>query len=82
MLLRCICNNEQQTLQTLLEQPYIEMAKATGKNEFIIELEGGDTECSELLAALVKGGMRISEFKRQSTGLEELFMNITKGDVQ
>ncbi len=82
MLLRCICNNEQQTLQTLLEQPYIDMAKATGKNEFIIELEGGDTECSELLAALVKGGMRISEFKRQSTGLEELFMNITKGDVQ
>jgi ABC-2 type transport system ATP-binding protein len=81
LLLRC-CGSDEKTLKRLLEQPYVEEARETAANEFVIELDGGDNECAELLANLIRNDIRVAEFKRQATGLEELFMNVTKGEVQ
>ena len=81
LLLRC-CEADENTLKKLLEQPFVEEAREAAPGEYALELDGGDEQCAELLANLIRQEIRVAEFKRQSTGLEELFMNITKGDVQ
>ena len=81
ILLRC-CGKTEGTLKRLLEQPFIAEAREAAPNEFVIEIDGGDNECAELLNNLIQNKIRVAEFRRQSTGLEELFMNVTKGDVQ
>jgi ABC-2 type transport system ATP-binding protein len=43
---------------------------------------GGEEACWELLAHLVRNGYRVVEFHQQQAGLEELFMNVTRGEVQ
>jgi ABC-2 type transport system ATP-binding protein len=47
-----------------------------------VDLTGGEEQCWELLANLVRGGYRVVEFHQQQAGLEQLFMNVTQGDVQ
>jgi ABC-2 type transport system ATP-binding protein len=47
-----------------------------------VELTGGEEGCWELLASLVRGGHRVVEFHQQHAGLEQLFMNVTQGEVQ
>ncbi|MHB1421731.1 MAG: ABC transporter ATP-binding protein [Gemmataceae bacterium] len=46
------------------------------------DVTGDDESCWELLAHLVRGGYRVVEFHQQRAGLEELFMNVTEGEVQ
>jgi ABC-2 type transport system ATP-binding protein len=65
----------------LLEMPNVETARVVG-NEVLAEVNGAEEACTELLAALVHKGHRIAEFKHQRAGLEEIFMKITKGEVQ
>lgn len=81
VLLRC-CGDNGDTLKKLLEQPFINEAREASPGEYVIDIDGEDDECAELLSNLIRGGVRVAEFKRQSTGLEELFMNVTKGEVQ
>lgn len=47
-----------------------------------VQLEGGDDEAADLLAKLVKDGIRLTSFSEIATGLEEIFMHVTKGIVQ
>jgi ABC-2 type transport system ATP-binding protein len=56
-----------------------ELAERDGGIE--IELGGGDDEAAALLAKLVAGGLPIVEFVELETGLEEIFMRVTKGIV-
>jgi ABC-2 type transport system ATP-binding protein len=46
------------------------------------DVSGGEEDCCELLANLVRQGHRVVEFHQQRAGLEQLFMNVTQGDVQ
>jgi hypothetical protein len=46
------------------------------------DVVGGEEACCELLTHLVQNGYRIVEFHQQRAGLEELFMNVTRGEVQ
>ncbi len=50
--------------------------------ELRVELEGDEKDGCDLLTALVQKGCRIAEFKQRQTDLEELFMNLTVGEVQ
>ena len=43
---------------------------------FAIRYGGGDLEASDLLAALVRGGVRVSSFARRREGLEEVFLKV------
>lgn len=47
-----------------------------------VEINGEDDECHNLLKALITHKHRIVEYKKIGSGLEELFMNVTRGVVQ
>ena len=47
-----------------------------------VDLLGTEEGCCELLGGLVRGGFRIVEFRERRAGLEEVFMNVTRGEVQ
>lgn len=69
-------------LKKVLQQPGIEAARLSGNMEVIAELNGGDEACAAMVAGLFRDGCRIAEFRQQALGLEELFMTITRGEVQ
>jgi ABC-2 type transport system ATP-binding protein len=46
------------------------------------EVEGGEGACADLLERVVQEGFRVVEFKHIQNGLEDIFMKITKGDLQ
>jgi ABC-2 type transport system ATP-binding protein len=47
-----------------------------------VELGGGEDEAAALLAKLVTAGIPVVEFSELETGLEEIFMRVTKGIVK
>jgi ABC-2 type transport system ATP-binding protein len=65
----------------LLELPQVNDAKVQDGG---VELEfaGDEQGCCELLAALVKEGFPIVEFRQKRADLEDIFMNVTRGEVQ
>ena len=65
----------------LLEMPHVENARLSGPN-VEADVNGDEETCCDLLADLLKQGYRIAEFKQQTADLEQLFMNITSGEVQ
>lgn len=68
-------------IRALMEMPNVVDARSAGKDVFV-ELEGGEDAGCDLLAGLVKNGHRIAEFRHRQTDLEEIFMSVTKGEVQ
>lgn len=68
-------------VRDLLQMPHVESANHAG-SEVVLEVNGSDEVCSEILIGLVGRGHKIVEFKQQRAGLEDIFMNVTKGDVQ
>lgn len=47
-----------------------------------VELPGGEEEAAALLAHLVRADVPVVSFTEVATGLEEIFMRVTKGTVQ
>ena len=68
-------------VRELLQMPHVESANPAG-GEVVLEVNGSDEICAEILIALVQRGHKIAEFKQQRAGLEDIFMNLTKGGVQ
>jgi ABC-2 type transport system ATP-binding protein len=46
------------------------------------DVAGDEENCCDLLTELVRLGFRLVEFRPRRAGLEEIFMNVTKGEVQ
>jgi ABC-2 type transport system ATP-binding protein len=67
--------------RALLEMPHVEGANLSG-NEIAIEVNGSDEDCCDILSALIQRGFRIIEFKHQRADLEDIFMHVTRGEVQ
>jgi ABC-2 type transport system ATP-binding protein len=65
----------------LLAQPNVEVVKLVDRG-VEVEVVGGEEACWELLAHLVRNGHRVVEFHPLRAGLEEVFMNVTRGEVQ
>ncbi len=65
----------------LLEWPTARNARAAGR-EARVELEGDDRDAAALLAELIRRGFSIAEFRPLQAGLEDVFLSVTKGDVQ
>lgn len=65
----------------LLEFPQVEDARLVD-HSVETDVAGADEACCDLLASLVKEGFRIAEFRPQRAGLEQVFMNVTRGEVQ
>jgi ABC-2 type transport system ATP-binding protein len=65
----------------LLLRPGVEEVRAN-EDSLEVDYSGGDEEACDLLAAMVKDGYRILEFHPQRADLEQIFMTVTRGDVQ
>lgn len=65
----------------LLLQPNV-LAVRTGATGLEADVTGDDRECADLLAALIRDGYPICEFQPRQTDLEQLFLTITRGEVQ
>jgi ABC-2 type transport system ATP-binding protein len=65
----------------LLTQPNVEAVRVL-EGTLEADLAGTEDEACEVLAGLVQGGFRILEFRLRRADLEQIFMNVTKGDVQ
>jgi ABC-2 type transport system ATP-binding protein len=76
-----VLGDRDELYRELLQTPGVEEARLNG-DEVVAEVNGGDEEVSDLLAALVGRGHRVIEFKQQRANLEEIFMSVTKGVVQ
>ncbi len=79
--IRALCESKE-LLKTILEQPFVESAQLATNNEVVVALKGKDDECAALLANLISTDRKIVEFRQGKAGLEELFMNITKGEIK
>jgi ABC-2 type transport system ATP-binding protein len=67
--------------QHLLIQPNIEDVRVSD-SALEVEIAGDEEDCCRLLAALVGENFRIIEFRPRRADLEQIFMNVTRGDVQ
>jgi ABC-2 type transport system ATP-binding protein len=65
----------------LLLSPHVEAVRPVD-HSLEVDFAGSEEECCDLLADLVRGGWRIVEFASQRADLEQIFMNVTRGDVQ
>ena len=65
----------------LLETPGVEDARV---DDAVVEadVDGGDEACCDLLAAVVKAGFRVLEYRPRRADLEQIFLDVTKGEVQ
>lgn len=67
--------------RALLEMPSVKLAHFAG-NHVEAEVIGDEEAACELVAELLGKGFRVVEFKQMQADLEQLFMDVTKGDVQ
>ena len=65
----------------LLEQPGVTNVHEAGRC-LQFEFDGGDDAQVQLVARLVAAGVPVLEISAHSAGLEDLFIEITKGRVQ
>ncbi len=65
----------------LLQVPSVQGAKQVG-GEVEIRVDGGDEAHSDILAHLIAKRFRVVEFRQKQMGLEDVFMTMTKGEVQ
>jgi ABC-2 type transport system ATP-binding protein len=65
----------------LLLRPGVEEVRAT-EEALEVDYAGGDEEACDLLSAMIKDGYRIVEFHPKQADLEQIFMTVTRGDVQ
>lgn len=69
-------------LQRLLfEIPGVIEARCTGNGTVEFDCEGGDAVAAEILAALVARSCPVVEFLPMRPDLEDIFMQVTKGEV-
>jgi ABC-2 type transport system ATP-binding protein len=76
-----VLERQEELHRELLQMPRIENTRING-NEIVIEVDGTEDACCDLLADLIHRRYRVLEFKLQRVNLEEVFMTVTKGVVQ
>jgi ABC-2 type transport system ATP-binding protein len=67
--------------RALLEMPGVERAEPDD-DVVRVEFAGNDEGASEVLMELVRRGVRIAEYHQERVNLEQIFMNVTTGEVQ
>jgi ABC-2 type transport system ATP-binding protein len=64
----------------LLLQPDVEAVRVVDQ-AVEVDVAGTEEECCDLLERLIHDGYRILEFRPRRADLEQIFMNVTRGDV-
>ena len=73
-----VLDNKDTAIQILKQTPWVEKISIRD-DSIIIAFSGDDEEMSQLLSALVTGGVKVSNFHREPGNLETLFLEITGG---
>ena len=81
LALRAAAGTAQDALvRALLESPGV--TRATPRGPFVAAaLDGGEDAVADLLASLVSRGVRLVECRVEAANLEDVFMNVTRGDI-
>jgi ABC-2 type transport system ATP-binding protein len=66
----------------LLEMPHVEGVRMLVDSSIEVEINGPEEACSELLVRLIERKHRVVEFRPRRADLEDIFMNVTRGEVQ
>jgi len=67
--------------QALMQSPLVRESRPVG--QFVeADVQGGDETCHELLCYLLSRQLHIVDFHQQQADLEDVFMTVTKGQVQ
>ncbi|MBM4049403.1 MAG: ABC transporter ATP-binding protein [Planctomycetes bacterium] len=66
----------------LLQTPSVEKVKRDGDDILVEVLHGSEDTVAILLSDLVRRGYRIVEFRQKRANLEDVFMSVTKGELQ
>ncbi len=80
VLLRALVD-PQALLRAVLEEPHVEGARVE-RGGVVLDLPGGAEGLARLVEALVKRGVRLTEFRQEKLDLEEVFLSMTDGRVQ
>ena len=76
-----VLDDPQQLCKDLLEMPHVEKVNLAGG--FVrVAVTGEEEQCCDLLKRVVEKGHRVAEFREESGSLEDVFMSVTKGEVQ
>jgi ABC-2 type transport system ATP-binding protein len=73
---------QEELSRELLQLPNIEAARVLNDRTVEADVNGTDEACCELLQTLIQRGHRLVEFKQRRADLEDIFMNVTRGEVQ
>jgi len=77
-----LMEKQEELHKRLLETPNIEAARVLVDTTVEAEVNGPEEACCDLLCMLVREGFKVAEFRQRRADLEEVFMNVTKGEVQ
>ena len=73
--------NPNRLYKHLLVQPNIEAVRLVDP-AVEVDLLGAEEQCSDLLASVIRDGFRIVDFHPRGADLEQIFMTVTRGEVQ
>lgn len=76
-----VASDLQNAVQLLKSRPEVLNAEILD-GEIKVTLAGQETDHSMIPELLIKGGMRLTGFREDELGLEEVFMRLTKGETQ
>jgi len=79
VLIRALCDSKELHKQ-LLQTPKVNKARIVGEG-VEVDIDGTEEDLSDAITALIRGGYRIVEIKHLRAALEDIFMNITKGEL-
>jgi ABC-2 type transport system ATP-binding protein len=77
-----LLDRQNEACGSLRKLPRVKEASLLMDGTVQILVDGADEVCCELLTGLVQDGFRVAEFTQRRAGLEEVFMNVTRGEVQ
>jgi ABC-2 type transport system ATP-binding protein len=77
-----LLDRQEELCRQLATQAHVESARLLVDNTIEAAVNGPEEVCCDLLAGLVREGFRVVEFTHRRADLEDVFMNVTKGEVQ
>ena len=78
--IRCLGDSER-VRRELLVLPWVQDARREG-DRLVADVDGDEGQLAELLAHLVRQKCPIIDFHTEEADLEDIFMEITRGEVQ
>jgi ABC-2 type transport system ATP-binding protein len=76
-----LLDRHEEACRRLRALPHVACATLLVDHTVVVDVDGADEACSELLAALVRESYRVVEFRTHRPGLEEVFLDLTREEA-